>query len=420
VYQKIKSLIYFLNIVLILAIAQLYFNSCGGTGTTTKPGLTPEQKKAKQDSILKEHKKKIDMYMSFGWEPFKQGNYEKAKKYFRRVAKIDTTGIYGKILYQNLGTCYLQLNQPDSAEWAYKMGIRNVPEDPYNYRVLGYLYSRQGKDENAIEMYGKATELQPDSAETFHQLGKLYAKTYQNQKAIEAYQKAVSLEPTNKEYQEILSNLLSSTGNTAKIIKQKRQMVKLEPDNMSYRFQLAKSFHTAAKFDSAIANLKIVIKNQPDNTEAMELMGDSYQNINKFNQAIDVYNTIIEKNPNDKKNICNLASCYTSLGSYTTARRIVNKALRIDNQYGLAFLTLGKIYETAADRNVAKNEGKTTYDDRLVYKIAYDYYLKAKNDFAYKREAESRLKSLEPVVPTKDDRFLHDYDTPKSEAYSWI
>ena len=417
-YQKFKSLIHFVNIVLILILVQIYFNGCGGTATKTQ--LTPEQKKARQDSIFKEHKKKVDMYMSFGWEPFKQNNYEKAKKYFRRVAKIDTTGIYGTILYQNLGTCYLQLNKPDSAEWAYKRGIENVPDAPYNYSALGYIYRRQGKDQKAIEMYQKLTELRPDSADYFHQLGKLYANNYQTQKAIDVYQKAVTLEPNNTEYQEILSNLLNTTGDTAQIIKQNKQMVKLNPDNIKYRFQLAKSYHSAAKFDSAITNLKIVIEKQPDNIEALELLGDSYQNINKFSQAIDVYNTIIDKNPDDKENLCNLASCYTSLGRYSTARRIVNRALRIDNEYGLAYLTLGKIYETAADRNIKANDGKSTYDDKLVYKIAYDQYVKAKNDLAYKKEAEARIQALKPVIPTTEDKFIHDYDTPKSEAYNWI
>lgn len=393
-------------------------NSCGGTAATKE--MTPEQKKAKQDSIFKEHNKKIDMYMSFGWEPFKQNNYEKAKKYFRRVAKIDTTGIYGSILYQNLGTCYLQLNNPDSAEWAYKKGIENVPDAPYNYSALGYIYRRHGKDQKAIEMYKKLTELRPDSAEYFHQLGKLYANNYQSQNAINAYKKAVALEPNNTEYQEILGNLLRTTGDTAEIIKQNKQMVKLNPDNMRYRFQLAKSYHSAAKFDSAIINLKIIINEQPDNIDALELLGDSYQNTNKFSEAIDVYNTIIDKNPEDKENLCNLASSYSSLGRYSTARRTVNRALRIDNQYGLAYLTLGKIYENAADRNIKRNDGKTTYDDKLVYKIAYDQYVKAKTDLAYRKEAESRIQSLTPVIPTTEDKFIHDYDTPKSEAYNWI
>ncbi len=417
-HQKIKPFIYFVNIVLILVLAQLYFNSCGGTAT--KKELTPEEKKAKQDSIFKEHKQKVDMYMSFGWEPFKQKNYKKAKKYFKKIAEIDTTGIYGQILYQNLGTCYLQLNQPDSAEWAYKKGIENVPDAPYNYSALGYIYRSQGKDKKSIEMYEKLIKLQPDSADHFHQLGKLYANNYQTLKAIEEYQKAVSLKPTNAEYQEILSSLLSSTGDTEQIIKQKKQMLKLDPDNIRYRFELAQSYHSAAKFDSAIANFKIVLKKQPDNREALELLGNSYQNSNKFNEAINVYNTIIQNSPNDKKNLCNLTSCYTSLGRYSTARRTVSKALRIDNQYGLAYLALGKIYETAADKNIRKNDGKTTYDDKLVYKIAYDQYLKAKNDLAYKREAENRLESLKPVIPTKEDKFIHDYETPKNEVYNWI
>lgn len=417
--QKIKTVIYFSIIGLLFAVIQFNFTGCGGSAT--KKSLTSEQKKALQDSLFKKHKGIIDLNASLGNELYKQENYKDAKGYFKKVAKIDTTGIYGKIIYQNLGTCYLHLNQPDSAAWAYKMGIKNLPDGPHCYKALGYIYRGQQKNKEAIQIYQKLTQLEPDSANNYHFLGELYASSFKTDKAIEAYQNAVTLESDNNEYMEILTNLLSKTGDSQKIIKQREKMVENNPDNITYRFNLAESYYKAEEYKNAIIHFKVVIENNPKNIQALEYLADSYNNIKKYNNAVKVYKTILTIKTDDKKNICKLASCYTSLGQYTIARRTVTRALKIDNEYGLAYLTLGKIYETAADNRVKNNDSKRKYDDQIVYQLAYNEYLKAKKDLMFKREAVNRLNYLKPIIPTKEDKFINNNRmTPKLDAYNWI
>ena len=420
-YKKTQLSIFLATVMFLAFAIQFNFLGCAGT-QSKKEVLTPERRKAIQDSLYKVQKRKLDLLFSLGWEPYKQHNYKKAKKYFKRLVEQDTSGIHGKIVYQALGTCYLQLNQPDSAEWAYKMGIKRNPKSPYPYKALGYIYRAQQRTDEAIEMYKKLIELEPDSASYYRHLGELYVKAGEQDKAIDAYQKAVELDPNNKQSQEVLSTLLAQTGDMDRIIAQQKTLVERYPNEIKYRLDLAQSYHKTGDFTNAIEQLKLVIAKEPNNIFALELLGDSYQQTNKFLSAAKIYKHILQINPKDKKNLCNLALTYTSLGKYTTAMRAVRKALAIDPHYGLAYITRGTIYETAAEKCInARKGGKITFDDKLVYKLAYNEYAKAKRDLEWKTEAEKHMKYLETMIPTKEDYFMHKgQKRPRGTCYQWI
>jgi tetratricopeptide (TPR) repeat protein len=241
-------------------------------------------------------------------------------------------------------------------------------------------------------------------------------------KAIEALNVVIRLEPDDKKSQERLDNLLAQTGDIDAIIAQREIMIQRFPDDMEKRLELARSYHRIGEFEKTIEQLKIVISKEPENMIALELLGDTYQNMEMFNSAISTYQMLIKINSKDKKNRCNMAMCYISLGKYTLAKRQVARALSVDRQYGLAFLTNGLIYETAADKCVANRSGqKITFDDKLVYKMAYGEYTKAKRDLEWKSDADKRMKYLENMLPTNSDYFMHkNQDMPRSDCYNWI
>ena len=407
-------------LVILLLATNLHFMGCAGT-QPGKQKLSLERQKAIEDSLLNVHKRQLALLWSLGYEPYKQGNYEKAKKYFKQVAEKDTTGIYGRILYQALGTTYLQLNHPDSAEWAYKLGIDRNPDNPYSYKALGYIYRAQGRTEEGIDVYQRLIELEPDSASGYRYLGEMYLNADEHDKAIEAYQKVIQLAPDDKKSQQILDNLLAQTGDIDAVISQRESMVEQFPEDIKLRLDLAQSYFRAGLFEKSIGQLKIVTSKEPDNILALEILGESYQQTDKYNAAITTYNQILKIRPDDKKNLCNLAMSYTSLGRYTTAMRQVRKAFSIDSKYGLAYLTRGMIYETSAEKCVEQHGGKVAFDEKLVYKMAYDEYVKAKQDLEWKSDAERRIRYLETLIPTREDYFMHkNQTTPSGVCYEWI
>ena len=405
-------------LVLLLIAAQLQFLGCAGT----KPAeLTPEQKQAIADSLENVHKRRLALLWSLGYEPYKQNDYTKAKSYFRQVAALDTIGVYGRILYQLLGDSYLRLNQPDSAEWVYLIGTERLPDNSYFAKALGYIYRAGGRTEEAIEMYEKLIRLEPDSSVHYVNLGELYVSTEETDQAIEAYQHAVQLNPSDNRAQEVLSNLLSQTGDIDRVIETQETLMASAPENMKYKLDLAQSYHRAGMFEKAVEQLKQVFDANPDDIIAAELLGDSYQQVERYTDGVEIYTQILKSRPDDKKNMCNLAMCNTSLGRYTTAMRQVQQVIRMDRNYGLAYLTRGMVFEASADRCVEKNDSKVTFDDKLVYKLAYDEYMRAKQDLEWKNDAERRIRYLETLIPTREDLFMHkDQTTARGECYEWI
>ena len=394
----------------------MQFSGCASSGVSK--GLTPEQQQAKKDSILQ--KQKIELYKlwSTGYEADKQKNFPKAVRYYRQVVEKDTIDVYGSIKYQRLGNALLQTQSTDSAEWAFKKGIALDPEKPYYYRTLGYIYRASGRHDEAVTMYIKLTELEADKAENFDLLADSYVALDDMPNAIQALQKELELQPNNKSAQEKLTGLLNASGDINEIIAAQIKMIELEPENIKYRMDLAKTYHNDAQFEAASKALNIVIAKEPENLYALELLGDCYKQLEHFNDAATTYKRILELNTNDKKNMCNLADCYTSLGRYTAALRQARKAK--GNNFGQAWLSIGFVYQTAAEQRVNERGGEIKFDDKLVYEFAYKAFLQAKKDLSVKREAERFVSFLKELIPTSQDRFMHDYTLPKDEAYKWV
>ncbi len=407
----------FLLCIIVLSI--LWILGCTGT-TAVKQEMTPEQKQAIQDSLDREHKKRLQLLWSFAYEPYKQGDYARAKKYFRQIAELDTTGIYGKSLYQRLGDCYVRMNEPDSATSTYELGVQRNPDNPYFYNILVYLLKNDpSRIDDAIGYAEKLTEIQSDSASSFKQLGKLYIQNDDPDAAVEPLQTAVELAPDDTEAKELLNSVLSDPLEKIELLE---DLAEQDPDNAKKRYDLAKAWFDYSEFDKAIVEFKKVIEAEPENVRALEYIGQSYQEVGQYTNAVGSYQKILAIKADDKKNLCNLSMSYTNLGRYTTALATANKALRLDSKYGLAFIARGFVYETAANKCSAKNkDGQDTFDDKLVYEMAYNEYEKAKADMAWKGDASRRMSYLQALIPTTSDRFMNKNKVmPESDCYSWI
>lgn len=401
----------------ILLAAALYFLGCA----TAQPQkeMTPEQKQAYRDSLNQAHTRRLQLLWSLGFEPFKQNDYVRAKKYFKQVAELDTTGIFGRVLYQRLGTCYLQLGQSDSAEWAYKLGIQNRPEEPYPYDALRYIYRNSGRIEDAIVMSQKLTELLPDSASNYRILGELLLQLDERDDAIAAYRAAVERDPGDKRTQEILDHLL--LGNLDKLLENRKMIVEQFPDDMNKRVDLAETHLKLGQPTPAIAQLQIVLESGPEHIYALELLGEAYNQLEDYRQAANVFAKILRIQPEDKKNLCQHAISLRMLGQYTEAMRQAEKALRIDPNYGLAHIARGLTFETAADQCVKQNrDQRITFDDKLVYEQAFHAYQAALRDPVFSADARRYMEVVRSVIPDASDIFMNkDRNTPRPGCYDW-
>ena len=104
------------------------------------------------------------------------------------------------------------------------------------------------------------------------------------------------------------------------------------------------------------------------------------------------------------------------------ARSVANQAISIDSNYGLAYIVRGEIYEAAVDQCLAKRGNRQLrFDDKLVYKLAYDQYAKAKQDIQFADFAQRKMNYVQPDIPTTEDLFMHQGKTQAPlDCYKWI
>jgi len=414
--KKLRFIVFCIFVILVLIASQLQFIGCAGSSK-----LTPEEQQAVRDSLNRVARFEISKLWSIAWEAYKVEDYSKAVKYFNKVIKSDTLGVYGHNKFVYISDSFVKLNNPDSAEWALREGLKEFPDKPYFYETLGYIYRSRNQNEEAINMYKKLIELEPNEIKHYDALADLYVNINDTEDAMKTLQKMLDIDPENTGARQKLTALLNQSGDINALIVEQKKMVELQPDNMSNRLELARTYYRDTQYENTAAQLEVVAAQEPENVFALELLGDTYQKLDKYNEAVTVYNRILKVNPKDIKNMCNLAGCYTALGRYTQALRQTSQALRIDPNYGLAFLTKGLVYEAAAEKCVDKRGGEIKYDDRLVYQMAYDQFLLAKKDFSWKQDAERHLAYLQDLIPSKQLKFMHKGQTmPEDECYRWI
>ncbi|MCK5767401.1 MAG: tetratricopeptide repeat protein, partial [Candidatus Atribacteria bacterium] len=191
------------------------------------------------------------------------------------------------------------------------------------------------------------------------------------------------------------------------------------PDDLNMALLYGESAIQAGDYKDALEPLTKVIKQKPT-IKAYKLRAEAYENLNQTQNSINDLKAIVGIDVNDVEDMVFIAQKYTSKNQFSTAKYWVKKALKTKPGYGLAYITMGEIYEAAVSFCQGKRNGKSKFEDKLVYRKALNEYKKAEKDPAYKGRAKQKKKFLIPFLPTKEDMFMHKNDKIKSACYDWL
>ncbi|MGH7452505.1 MAG: tetratricopeptide repeat protein, partial [bacterium] len=248
----------------------------------------------------------------------------------------------------------------------------------------------------------------------------LYVRNNQYEKAIAAYEKILSLNPADAEVRKTLSTLYQATGREGAALESMEKALTQNPNDTRIIFDLAQAHFNRQAYEKVIELLPRFNNFVPGDLLALEMLGDAQIRLSHYRDALKTYERIIAAKVDDKKVLVKIANCYRELGDVSVARRFANKTLVVDGKFGAAYIALGQIYEACADKCVTQ-KGKTEFDDKLVYELAYFQYEKALQDLATRTEARQRLKFLEASIPNKEDRFMNQGKAKAAgPCYQWI
>lgn len=412
-------------ILVTLLVAALFLTGC------VPPPATSEgtQAVAEEETTRQIDRDKCDLYLNFAWSYYQNQNWVSAIKNFKKMMNYGCEEAYAKDIYSYFGRSYQQLakNDPvyyDSALYVYQNGLQYLPNDVFIRKNIAYIYHVQGKIDQEIRQYEKMIEIEPDDLKLYRNYVKLCFAEKRYEDVLWGVEKILAIKPNDEQ---AINDRLTAYEKLGKDITQVRQeQWEQNPSNVRYGLDYAQILSEQLQYEKAIETLKAVTLLDLRNREAWEKLANMYTTLGKTKEAIEA-NIHIHKNidSRDLEIIQDIATGYQQLSDFASAYEWAKKAVALGKS-SLAYKIRADVFYSAAEYYTGSRQ--MNFEDRLVYKLAYDDYKKAYEMGDY--SVKSRIDFLkEYLIPNKEHWFMNRYDAsgatrndfrPKLDCYSWV
>jgi tetratricopeptide (TPR) repeat protein len=181
------------------------------------------------------------------------------------------------------------------------------------------------------------------------------------------------------------------------------------------------------EYDKAIEVYKKITMLDLRNKDVWDKLADLYKTLGRYKEAATTYEHINKNiDPKNLEVIDNITKMYQNLAEFPTAYDWAKKAIALEKS-SLAYKIRADVFYLGAEYYSSSRPTKN-FEDKLVYKLAYDDYREAKKMGDY--SVQSRIDFLkEYLIPTREDWFMNKYDAsgaertvyrPRMDCYKWI
>ncbi|MDO9548004.1 MAG: hypothetical protein Q7J65_03445 [Candidatus Marinimicrobia bacterium] len=421
--MKDQRLMHLLVLVL-LSVTSIFLSQCIPPADSSEDAQLAAEPKQEID------RDKCDLYLNFAYSYYQNQNWPSTIKNYKKMMEYGCQKEYAQDIYSYFGRAYQQLAKTDpvyfdSALFVYQEGEKYLPNDMYLKKNIAYIYHVQGKIDLEIREYEKMIEVQPEDLELYRGLNKLCFGQGRFEDMLWGIEKILEIQPNDQ--QAISDRLLIFEKLGKDITTVRRDQWVRNPNNVRYGLEYADALSDQLEYDKAIEVLKKVTALDLRSKEAWDKLAELYKNLGKYQKAVSAYEHINKNiDPQDLNVIDDIAKMYLNLSDYETAYNWAKKAIAVGNAH-LAYKVRADVLFAVAERHSAART-PISFEDKLVYKLAYDDYLQAKKlgDFS----VQSRIDFLkEHLIPTREDWFMNRYDgagnersvyRPRLDCYKWI
>ncbi len=391
----------------------------------TEPGSTDaaEETQEKKDYDART----CDRYLSFAYGYYQNQDWRGTIKNYRRMIENDCEEAYAKDIFYYMGRAYRELGTEDetyldSAAYTYQRGLEYLPSNTALRKNLAYVYRLQGKTDMEIREYEKLAERDPDNIDYYEELVKLYFQADRYEDVTWATEKILELDPGN---QQAINDRMLAYQKLGKDLTEVQKEAWEKNPSVTNGLDYASALEEKKEYENAVVVLKKVTTMAPTNYEAWEMLGSLYKTLDDKENVIKTYKHIAEKlSPRDLDIIANIVETQLALTRFEEAYEWAKRAYQINSNSKTSNKLMGDVYYRAAEYY----SEEVDFEDKLVYKLAYDYYKKASELGEY--SVKSRLDYLKEFrIPSDEDWFMNKYEaggkdrtdfTPQKECYDWI
>ena len=412
-------------VLLLFVVFGLLFVNCvpPPATKTSSSAKTAEAEKKDYD------KSQCMRYLSFAQGYYQNQDWKSVIRNYKKMIEIGCEEDFAEQIYPYLGRAYRELRTEgdqylDSAAFVYQRGLEYTPSNVSIRKNLAYIYKLQGETNLEIRENEKLSERDPENIQYYKDLCKLYFKVERYEDVVWAAGQILEIEPNNEQaindrmlaYQKLGKNVIE-------VQKEAWEKNPTEKTGVDYSIALENEQNYAA----AIEVLKQLSVTNPGSYDIWNRLALNYKNLNDYQNVIKTYTHIATKiSVRDLDVVAEIVNAELKLGNFTNAYTWAKKAKTLNAQSQISLKIIGDVYYEAAENQVSSRD--MNFEDKLVYKLAYDYYTKAsaKGEFSVK----SRIDYLKEYrIPSSEDWFMNKYDSsgndrtsfkPALDCYNWI
>jgi tetratricopeptide (TPR) repeat protein len=156
----------------------------------------------------------------------------------------------------DLARALIEIEELDDCEGVLQEAIRQKPELPQPYSLLGNLYTKQGRFDEAVEVYKVALQKQPNHGASLAAMGHALKTIGRQEESIDTYRDCISRHPEFGEAYWALANLKTfrfSDDEVATMEKFVDDEKLPDETRVNFNYSLGKSYEDRSDYDQAFA-----------------------------------------------------------------------------------------------------------------------------------------------------------------------
>ncbi|MCF7842869.1 MAG: tetratricopeptide repeat protein, partial [Lentisphaeria bacterium] len=416
-----KSRIWTIAIVGIVGLGMM-LSACQPPSAMTEEEMALRQK-AYKDSMKKANMRECMKFLSFATEYYKNKDYEDALRNYKKLFELQCVDEeLARDVFVFVGNSYRELNQLDSALYYYDRGLSYIPENAYLRQNKIYTLKLMGDTDGVLAEKAELLRYTPDDMKLAEELVDEYLLNKYFEEAKALAQQILEKDPNNRNVQNILREAMVELGED--IFDMIKARYEEDPANLQNINEYAGLLIERNMMTEATQVLENAVKVNPDNENIMRRLVDVYNSKGNTAQTVTILTKLIKLKPNDTEYQYQITDAYLNTGDHKSALKQAEAIIKANPQDGRAYANRAKVYEEIAN---ACTGAAPDFSDKLVFSMAYEDYLKAR-DLRYSK-IQNKIDFLgEARIPQKGDWFFYrddyvdkqGYATPQKKCYSWL
>jgi len=384
-----------------------------------------EEDKAKLDSL---RKVRCPRLMSSAAEYYRNRDWKQTVRIYEEITTLDCdewNPVFAppQEIYQYYAIAYEQMGKFDSSEFVLLDGLQKLPESVELRKRLAYSYKRQGKKEKEIIEFERIIDMAPLDISIMNDLSKLYKDESRFDDQIYILEKILKVDGSNEIAQSELAMAFESSGKDPLDVYRKRY--EDNPENLSYGLDYADRLTQVDRSADATLVLDGVIRQDPTSKLAYRKLAEAHKETNNLKKAANAYEELFQIDPRDGRIAVDISDIYIDVGNYSKALRWAEKAMSLSDGNGSGLGQKAKVYFYGWD---TFRQNPFSINDRIVAKLAYDYFVKAEDKgflgFTKRGWLEENSKDIlygKAQWFMADDRVKRTRSiSPTSSNYDWV